>query len=169
MSILSRSTNAALLSALFARLAAAHEHHDDKIPEGEGISPDPIVRLLDLFENSAEQTAGYNIMDPHPDTDRCVRAHISYGYGARRESPQENRQASFEYTVLIQNLSIDCPLSMACPSTDIWCHYVYSWLFPRSRTQRPSIFTQHSCHLRHVPLDNARCSGGFWDLSQVTP
>lgn len=23
--------------------AASHEHHDDKIPEGEAVSPDPIV------------------------------------------------------------------------------------------------------------------------------
>ena len=27
-------------------LAAAHEHHEDNIPEGEGISPDPIVGFV---------------------------------------------------------------------------------------------------------------------------
>ena len=31
------------IAALLVRLTVAHEHHDDKIPEGEAVSPDPIV------------------------------------------------------------------------------------------------------------------------------
>ena len=31
------------MTALLVRLTVAHEHHDDKIPEGEAVSPDPIV------------------------------------------------------------------------------------------------------------------------------
>ncbi len=31
---------------LLAGQAAAHEHHNDEIPEGERISPDPIVNPL---------------------------------------------------------------------------------------------------------------------------
>lgn len=34
----------AILVAL-ARGSLAHEHHTDSIPEGEAVSPDPIVRL----------------------------------------------------------------------------------------------------------------------------
>lgn len=36
------------IGALLAQQTIAHEHHDDKIPEGEGVSPDPIVRLLSI-------------------------------------------------------------------------------------------------------------------------
>lgn len=36
-------------TALLARQAIAHEHHEDKIPEGEAVSPDPIVYDLDPF------------------------------------------------------------------------------------------------------------------------
>ena len=32
-----------LIFALLVRRSVAHEHHDDKIPEGEAISPDPLV------------------------------------------------------------------------------------------------------------------------------
>ena len=31
-----------------ARGSLAHDHHTDNIPEGEGISPDPLVSLLPL-------------------------------------------------------------------------------------------------------------------------
>ena len=34
---------AVLFSITSIGLAAAHEHHEDNIPEGEGVSPDPIV------------------------------------------------------------------------------------------------------------------------------
>lgn len=35
---------AAAVLLCIAAVATAHEHHDDKIEEGEGISQDPIVR-----------------------------------------------------------------------------------------------------------------------------
>jgi hypothetical protein len=34
---------AALLCVYLAGRADAHEHHDDKIPDGQVVSPDPIV------------------------------------------------------------------------------------------------------------------------------
>lgn len=34
-----------LLAFFAASLATAHEHHDEDIPEGQVVSPDPIVRL----------------------------------------------------------------------------------------------------------------------------
>ena len=37
---------AAAGSFILAGRAVAHEHHSDDIPEGERISPDPIVNLL---------------------------------------------------------------------------------------------------------------------------
>lgn len=37
-------TTLALLGAFAATLAKAHEHHDEDIPEGQVVSPDPIVR-----------------------------------------------------------------------------------------------------------------------------
>ena len=40
------ATTAGITALLFIRVANAHEHHDDKIPEGEGVSPDPIVRRI---------------------------------------------------------------------------------------------------------------------------
>ncbi|KAL8722354.1 MAG: hypothetical protein Q9225_001144 [Loekoesia sp. 1 TL-2023] len=36
----------AVAGLTLAYRAAAHEHHDDKIPEGEGVSPDPIDTIL---------------------------------------------------------------------------------------------------------------------------
>ena len=36
----------ALLAVGLIGSAAAHEHHEDNIPEGEGVSPDPIVGLF---------------------------------------------------------------------------------------------------------------------------
>ena len=38
------SKSATLLCVFSAGFAAAHEHHDDKIPEGGAISPDSIVQ-----------------------------------------------------------------------------------------------------------------------------
>ena len=36
-----------IVGAAFARGATAHEHHGDNIPEGDFVSPDPIVRILE--------------------------------------------------------------------------------------------------------------------------
>jgi len=41
--VLSKSVQAATVLALLVSTAQAHEHHEDKIPEGEAISPDPLV------------------------------------------------------------------------------------------------------------------------------
>lgn len=41
-----------LLCVLLARNSAAHEHHSDKIPEGEAISAEPIVRAVHLKEKA---------------------------------------------------------------------------------------------------------------------
>ncbi|MCJ1248271.1 hypothetical protein MMC30_005488 [Trapelia coarctata] len=46
MPAISTSKSAALLCLLSLRLVAAHEHHDDNIPEGHAISPDPIDGIL---------------------------------------------------------------------------------------------------------------------------
>ena len=43
MALSSRRLAVALLIAAAARTSYAHEHHDDAIPEGEVISPDPLV------------------------------------------------------------------------------------------------------------------------------
>ena len=43
MTLSSRRIAVALLVAVAARTSYAHEHHDDAIPEGEVISPDPLV------------------------------------------------------------------------------------------------------------------------------
>jgi hypothetical protein len=43
--VLSKSVQAATVLALLVSTAQAHEHHEDKIPEGEAISPDPLVCL----------------------------------------------------------------------------------------------------------------------------
>jgi hypothetical protein len=43
--VLSKSVQAATVLALLVSTAQAHEHHADKIPEGEAISPDPLVRF----------------------------------------------------------------------------------------------------------------------------
>lgn len=42
---------ALIVGLALVQRAASHEHHDDKIPEGEAISPDPIVcsRLYKLL------------------------------------------------------------------------------------------------------------------------
>ncbi|KAI9661693.1 MAG: hypothetical protein M1821_008931 [Bathelium mastoideum] len=40
------AATAGIAALLFVRIVNAHEHHDDKIPEGEGISPDPIDSIL---------------------------------------------------------------------------------------------------------------------------
>jgi len=45
MPAMSTCKSTALLCLLSLRLAAAHEHHDDQIPDGQAISPDPIVRF----------------------------------------------------------------------------------------------------------------------------
>jgi hypothetical protein len=41
--VLSKSVQAATVLALLVSTVQAHEHHEDKIPEGEAISPDPLV------------------------------------------------------------------------------------------------------------------------------
>lgn len=38
---------AATVLTLLVSTAQAHEHHEDKIPEGEAISPDPLVRSFE--------------------------------------------------------------------------------------------------------------------------
>lgn len=35
-----------LIALTLASRANAHEHHEDEIPEGEAISPEPLVRQL---------------------------------------------------------------------------------------------------------------------------
>lgn len=48
--VLSRSVQAATVLALLVSTAQAHEHHEDKIPEGEAISPDPLVSFYPAQE-----------------------------------------------------------------------------------------------------------------------
>ncbi|KAG9801229.1 hypothetical protein KCU68_g22923, partial [Aureobasidium melanogenum] len=43
---LSKSVQAATVLALLVSTAQAHEHHEDKIPEGAAISPDPLDTTL---------------------------------------------------------------------------------------------------------------------------
>lgn len=43
--VLSKRVQAATVLALLVSTVQAHEHHEDKIPEGEAISPDPLVRF----------------------------------------------------------------------------------------------------------------------------
>ena len=47
--MLSTLRTAVLCSIISAGLVAAHEHHEDNIPEGEAVSPDPIVSFLSEF------------------------------------------------------------------------------------------------------------------------
>lgn len=46
----STMANVVLLGlSLFASRVLAHEHHGDAVPEGEGVTADPIVRFSPLF------------------------------------------------------------------------------------------------------------------------
>ena len=79
--------SASLLLLSFARGIAAHEHHDDKIPEGGAVSPDPIVSLLANIHLSTFTNfyAGFNALDPHTHTDIGFWSHFPHGDGPRSE------------------------------------------------------------------------------------
>ncbi|MCJ1392360.1 hypothetical protein MMC18_005227 [Xylographa bjoerkii] len=87
--MLSNLKTAALFSIVSLGLAAAHEHHEDNIPEGEGISPDPIV--------------GYDTMDSYSSSNDGVWAHISDRNGARGPLPQIVRS---RWHVPLQSLGV---------------------------------------------------------------
>lgn len=71
-----------LLSLSFATSAAAHEHHTDKIPEGEAISAEPIVRLSSERKGKdLTQEAGYHAMGTHHYPNRFIRPDIPYRHG----------------------------------------------------------------------------------------
>lgn len=54
---------AAIASFVLVYRVAAHEHHDDMIPEGEGVSPDPIVCLP-----NPQSSPPYASLTPRQDT-----------------------------------------------------------------------------------------------------
>ena len=88
MPSISTLKSALLLYMLSLGRAAAHEHHDDKIPEGHAISPDPLVRLpaSDSTSSLLMQCTGQDTMDTYPRTDNCLRTDIPHGHGSRGKS-----------------------------------------------------------------------------------
>ena len=79
------SLGLAVLSSIYlAGQAGAHGGHMDKIPEGEAVSDDPIVRLsaLALLRPLLTAVSGLHIMDTHINTDCFVWADISDWNGA---------------------------------------------------------------------------------------
>ena len=77
--------SATFLLLSFVQIIAAHEHHDDKIPEGEGISPDPIVSLplQKLQPCLTDFPLGFNVMGPYSYTDIGLWSHFSHRNGPR--------------------------------------------------------------------------------------
>ena len=71
-----------LLFLSFAKSAAAHEHHTDKIPEGEAVSAEPIVWLSsERNGKNLTQEAGYHAMGTHHYPNHFIRPDIPYRHG----------------------------------------------------------------------------------------
>jgi hypothetical protein len=81
MALSSRRLAVALLIAAIAGTSFAHEHHDDAIPEGEVISPDPLVswkwilaysRGVDAYGDDRILYYGYILLY------KCLRSVLSF-------------------------------------------------------------------------------------------
>jgi hypothetical protein len=78
-----RTRGAALVALLLSTAVTAHDHHMDKIEDGQGISADPIVRHGRAGEGAmANVCPGLDSMDAHSDTDSGLGDHIPHGHGA---------------------------------------------------------------------------------------
>jgi hypothetical protein len=90
MALSSRRIAVALLIAATARTSYAHEHHDDAIPEGEAISPDPLVSWKRTTTHNGGVDAygiiGFYIMDTYSSTDVCFWHHLPHWNGIRSKS-----------------------------------------------------------------------------------
>jgi hypothetical protein len=73
-----------LLFSAIATSATAHEHHEEDIPEGQGISADPIVSSSNPMNARRMLTVvlGLNIMDTYNDPDDCLWHYLSCWNGA---------------------------------------------------------------------------------------
>ena len=94
-------------------IAISDEHHEDKIPEGQAVSVDPIVRLSFVPGSPrSDILVGLNSMDSHRHTDTCVWGDLPHRYGLGY-----------------------CEIKMACPITDCWRSHcnprLLSWARPR--------------------------------------
>jgi hypothetical protein len=89
MALSSRRLAVALLIAATARTSYAHEHHDDAIPEGEAISPDPLVSWRGQHPSIEmwilTEITGFHIMDTYSNTNDGVWHYLPYWDGARSE------------------------------------------------------------------------------------
>ena len=80
MSRIQRAAGLLLVSLTCA--AFAHEHHTDEIPEGEVVSPDPIVRYkVIMVSQVADSFSGQDVMDPHLCSNRRIRRHFPHWDG----------------------------------------------------------------------------------------
>ena len=82
---MARSLRVLLVACLtFVQTALAHEHHDDKIPEGSVVSPDPIVGLTapSVCGNALMAFLGRHAMDTHYHSDSVLWHHLSHWHGS---------------------------------------------------------------------------------------
>ena len=98
-----------VLYVFLAGQTIAHEHHDDKIPEGSAISPDPIVQNSLSGHKDVDRLtffAGFDIMGPHCRSGPGMGCHIPHRHGSWSEcSDVISRHSSLTTTSLTNFLS----------------------------------------------------------------
>lgn len=78
---------AAVAALAWSRTCAAHEHHMDNIPEGEAVSPEPLVRPSSYTAHrllmADDLVIGLDIMDSYSPSDTCLWHHLPNRNGSR--------------------------------------------------------------------------------------
>lgn len=71
---------------LLALSVAAHEHHEDNIPDGEAVSAEPIVPFTlskdKLAVKSDASSLGFHSMGAHHNPAGFVRSHLPHWHGS---------------------------------------------------------------------------------------
>lgn len=75
-----------ILLALSVARAAAHEHHEDNIPDGEAVSAEPIVPFPlckdKLSVKSDTSSLGFHTMGAHHNPAGFIWSHLPHWYGS---------------------------------------------------------------------------------------
>ena len=102
--------------SLLLRPARGHEHHDDAIPEGEGVSAEPIDAIL--WTHILLQAFAWGILMP---TGMVLGVWHLWAWLARLSFGR--RWLTFEI--------LDNQVAMACTSANLRVRLRHRWLFPR--------------------------------------
>ena len=163
-------TRGLLLVSCLAQAIQAHDHHDDRIPEGAAISPDPIV-CFQFHRHEAIKWVltgcfkGCHVMGAHDNSDRRVRLDISNRHGLGGKDDLHIEQASRGQ--LLKRYT-DHPFTMACSRPDSRHYNRHTRILPGSRSQGSPIREEHPRLIRQLPDADAGASSCVRNLPQVS-